>query len=131
MKGYFPDESIIVKYFYNQVDIYKGLLQPNNFVCTFPFWEKMILKGILFIYNVAPIPYLNFRHVKSGGKGHCILASKLSFMSSPIAIHTHLVDLQLNLKKETDIDFIACPAFYTICNANGYGQHLTLCLVFR
>ena len=68
LKGYFPDESIIVKYFYNQVDIYKGLLQPNNFVCTFPFWEKMILKGILFIYNVAPIPYLNLRHVKSGGK---------------------------------------------------------------
>ena len=47
-----------------------------------------------------------------------------------IAIHiTNLVDLQLNLKKETDIDFITCPAFYTICNANGNGQHLALCLV--
>ena len=78
MKGYFPDESIIIKCIYNQVDI-----QPNNFVCTFPFWEKMILLEILFIYDWAPIPYLNFRHVKSGGKGHRILGSKFSFMRSP------------------------------------------------
>ena len=49
MKGYFPDEGIIVEYFYNEDDIYTDLLQPNNFVCTFPFWEKMILLGILFI----------------------------------------------------------------------------------
>ena len=125
MKGYFPDESIIIKCIYNQVDV-----QPNNFVCTFPFWEKMILLEILYIYDWAPIPYSNCRHVKSEEKGHRILASKLSFMMSPIAIHTHLVDLQLNLKKETDIDFIACPAFYTICNAMGDGQHLALCLVF-
>ena len=79
-----------------------------------------------FVYIWAPIPYLNFRHVKSGGKGHRILGSKFSFMRSPIAIHTHLADLQLNLKKETDIDFIACPAFYTICYANGNCQHLAL-----
>ena len=42
------------------------------------------------------------------------MGSRLSFTRSPIAIYTHLVDLQLNVKKETDIDFIACPVFYTI-----------------
>ena len=54
------------------------------------------------------------------------MGSKFSFMRSPIAILTHLADLQLNLKKETDIDFIACPAFYTICNAMGNGQQCSV-----